>query len=173
MKGSALILFIIGLLLEAAAFFSSQAEDIPLVLTALAPRYVAAQVGLSKLDSDLVLTSDDPGFAELSNLLLAEAANQNAPEVVSLLSVTRITRGRPSLVFNRRTVRERIATTFHLSNEQEINWDLAVLTNRVESLKSQRLFVAATLVFIAGVLVQIIGFVIQAGRSRSGSDDIA
>jgi hypothetical protein len=163
-----IMLFIIGLLLEALAFLGSHAENVPFVLSIVSPSYVKAKDGLRQMEKIIVLAPNQCGFDELSGLFLKQLALWNPTKDVSSISVLKITREKPVFVFNRLHATEKIPLIFTLSNGQNIKWDLAALTEDVKNLKATRLFLASIVVFVLGVGIQILGFVVVKGR-RSGS----
>jgi hypothetical protein len=63
MKCISIILFVVGLLLECAAFFGDQAANIPFVMKIVAPAYVDAQAGMQTLAKEKTLEPDDQGFS--------------------------------------------------------------------------------------------------------------
>jgi len=164
MKPSAFALFGLGLLFEICAFVVDRADHIPFVLSILASGYVAAQAGLGTLELEKSLSSEDKGFQELSELFKNELVERNPDEPIAFfLSVDRMERGNAILGFNQTRARERIPIKFFLSNGQEISWDLFELEERLEKNKSTRLFRAAVVIFLVGVVIQIKGFMLQTG----------
>jgi len=150
--------------LSTAAFVADKAEEIPLVLSVLAPDYVLAQAGLQTLESRLLLTPKDPGFEVIAHIALEELASHYTDEVIESLSVTEISRSTPMITFGRRRAGEVIPLKFQLSNGQAPTWNLEEVIQEVNLLKSTPLFRAAAAVFIAGIIIQLVGIAIQFRR---------
>jgi hypothetical protein len=171
MRRSVIILFILGLLFEIAAFIGGHADSIPFVLQVISPSYVRAKQGLKNLDTDMTLSPDELGFAEISRVFLERLAKDNPPEKLANISIIKIYRKRAYLGIGRKRAGEVIPITFVLSNGQEIDWKLKFLSPLINELKSKRVFLAAVIVFMAGVSLQIIGFILQLKASPQDSKD--
>ena len=165
MKRSTLTLLIIGLALEAVAFVADKADEIPIVLSVLAPDYVLAQTGLQTLESKMLLTPEDVGFDVIAHIALEELASHYPDELIESLSITEISRSSAVITFNRRRAGEVIPLKFQLSNGQAPTWNLEEVNQEVNLLKSTPLFRAAAAVFIAGIIIQLVGIAIQFRRS--------
>ena len=156
-----IVLFIIGLLLEALAFLGSHAENVPFVLSLVSPFYVTAKDGLKQMERTMILIPNQSGFDELSGLFLKQLALWNPGKDVSSVSVMKITRKSPALAFDRLHAKEKVPLIFTLSNGQDLKWDLKALMEDVNNLKAKRLFLASVVVFVIGVGIQILGFVVE------------
>ena len=150
--------------METVAFVASKADEIPIVLSVLAPDYVLAQTGLQTLESRLLLTPKDPGFEVIAHIALEELASNYPDELIESLSVTEISRSTPMITFGRRRAGEVIPLKFQLSNGQAPTWNLEEVIQEVNSLKSTPLFRASVVVFIAGIITQLVGIAIQCKR---------
>ena len=69
--------------------------------------------------------------------------------------------------FSANRAREQIPIEIHLSNGQTLNWNLDALNTKVVKLKSSHLFVWAIIIFIVGVVIQIIGFSIENKKEKT------
>jgi len=162
MKRIAVILFIVGLLFEFAAFFGDQAANIPFVMNLVAPKYAQAQLAIRTLDANKkTLESTDTGFAVISELFMAKLREQNDPKEVAQISIQKFSRGNAKLGFSPNRAREVIPITVTLSNGQELEWNLASLTTRVAELQNRNLFGYTLIVFLTGVVIQCIGFIVD------------
>jgi hypothetical protein len=156
-----IVLFIIGLLFEALAFLGAHAEDVPFVLSIVSPSYVTAKDGLREMERTMVLTPNQRGFDELSALFFKQLVLWNPGKDVSSISVVKITRKNPALAFGRLHAKEKVPLIFTLSNGQDLKWDLEALMKGVNNLKAKRLFLASVVVFVIGVGIQILGFIVE------------
>ena len=161
MKRSTLTLLIIGLALEAVAFVADKADEIPIVLSVLAPDYVLAQTGLQTLESKMLLTPEDVGFDVIAHIALEGLASLYPNES---LSITGISRSNAMLSIGVRRAGGVIPLKFQLSNGQAPTSTLEEVIQEVNSLKSTPLFRAAAAVFIAGIMIQLVGIAIQFRR---------
>jgi hypothetical protein len=166
MSRTTIVLFIIGLLLEALAFLGSHAENVPFVLSVVSPSYVKAKDGLRQMEKVMVLIPNQRGFDELSGLFLKKLVLWNPTKDVSSINVMKITRQKSVFIINRFHANETVPLIFTLSNGQNLKWDLEALTESVNNLKATRLFLASIVVFVLGVGIQISGFVGKRQRGR-------
>jgi hypothetical protein len=171
MKTSAVTLFVIGILLAVAAFLSDKAENLPFVVPLLAPEHAKAQEGLQGLEKKMTLTPTDDGFGSLAAIFLARLSDQNPPERLVGITVVKIERHRPSLVFGKLRAGEVVTVRFVLSNGQSLDWNLDKLAEAVSALKTHRLFIFSAFVLAAGILVQILGFILQAREARPNNQE--
>lgn len=156
-----IVLFITGLILEALAFLGSHAENVPFVLSVVSPSFITANNGLKEMERTMVLTPNQRGFDELSALFLKQLALWNPDKDISTISVVKITRENPALVFGRLHAKEKVPLTFTLSNGQDLKWNLEALMKGVNNLKARRLFLASVIVFVIGIGIQILGFIVE------------
>lgn len=161
MRFLVIILFAVGLLFEIAAFMGSHADNIPFALKVIVPDYVKAKAGLRKLEKDMALSPQDPGFDQIAKVFIDRLTLTNPAEKLASISVVKIHRSRPEMVFSRTRVKEKIVISFELSNSQKLDWVIESLTSHVDELKTGRVFIAAVIIFIAGVILQILAFIIQ------------
>ena len=166
MKALSVTLFIIGLLLECAAFFGDRASNIPLVMKIVAPAYVNAQFGMQTLKQTKALEPEDKGFSELAQLLSTRLRSPENPQAVSQITIQRLTRGNAAIGFGRNSAGERIPISVFLSNGQELKLDISVLRKDIEALQNKNLFLYATITFFIGVLIQCIAFIIEHGENK-------
>jgi hypothetical protein len=75
--------------------------------------------------------------------------------------VTQINRGTAAIGFSQKHAKEIVPITFILSNGQKLEWDLEGMISEADSLKTRRLFGVSVFVFFAGVIIQVIGFIIE------------
>jgi len=166
MKRTVIALFFVGLLFEFAAFFGDQAANIPFVMKFVAPRYTQAQAGVQALSTKKTLETTDPGFAVISEILLALMHELNDPKDVAKISIQKFSLGNAGLRFNSNRAREVIPINVTLSDGQILEWDLASLTTRVDALQEKNLFGYALVVFLIGAVIQCIGFVVAFRESK-------
>lgn len=159
MHASTKYLFAIGLLLEIAAFLGGQADNIPYVSEIISPSYIEAIEGLKVLDKEMILYPKDHGFKQISKIFLEKAAEENPPEKLVKIVVLKIQRKGARLGFSERHAKEEIPIVFELSNGQKLEWQLEHLIESVNKIKADRTFKVASVIFILGVVLQIIGFV--------------
>lgn len=69
--------------------------------------------------------------------------------------------GSSGIAFGKSGVRETVPVTVTLSNGQDVRWELPTIKTKVDDLKTHNLFVWAVGLFIAGVLLQILGFIVD------------
>jgi len=160
------VLFGIGLVLEIIGFLVGCADNIPFIIKFISPRYAKAKVGLQILDKSDELNVQDCGFGEIAQIVMGELRLNNPPEKLSSVSVTKIFRGNAKLAFSKKDVRKRIPVTVELSNGQKPEWDLEALTSWVNDLKSKGVFKIAVIVFLLGIAVQVISFVVDKTVSK-------
>lgn len=166
MKTSAALLVILGILLEIAAFLGDKAESVPVVLSLVAPKYIEAQSGLVKLEKKMTLSPGDPGFEAIANIFLLRLAEENPPDRLAGVSVMKIERQTPKIVFGNLRAGEVVPVTFSLSNGQSLDWSLDGLIETILALKKGRVFQFSAIVFVVGILIQIVGFIMQVREAR-------
>jgi len=166
MKRLAIILFIVGLLFEAAAFFGDQAANIPFVMRLVAPEYSQAQQGIQMLSTKKTLKPEDAGFSVISDIFLSTLRQENAPSHVGMISIQEFTHGGARLEFGENRAREVIPINVALSNGQMLEWNFASLREEVDALQNQNLFGYAVVVFFLGVVIQCCGFIVEHRKGR-------
>ena len=77
MKKWTIILFFSGLLIQLVALFGDHASEISFFLKLVAPSYYRSDVGIKRLVNGGKLQNGDPGFRELSSILLADFRKRN------------------------------------------------------------------------------------------------
>ncbi len=159
-----IILFIIGLAIEIVAFSVNQMENIPFVVKIISPKYARASNGLEKLGSSMVLTPSDEGFNEFQEIFLNLLRDQNPSEPIASISILKFQREGARLVFSQKRTKEVIPVKVFISNGQEINWNLEDLIANIEKFKKQNTFVTSIIIFLIGVIIQIIGFIIALNK---------
>lgn len=158
MKNITLVLFVLGILLEASAFFIGYADHVPFLYRIILPTYYRANKGLEKLRDVKSLIPSDKGFIEISQLFKNVATKQNPPEIVERINPTEFLRKGAMQTFSADRVKEVIKVDVKLSNEQIVSWDLNEISTMVEALKSTNTFKWALMIFSLGVLIQVVGF---------------
>ncbi len=166
MKTSAVVLFILGILLAVGAFLGDKAESIPFVLSLLAPEYAGAQSGLAELEKKMTLSPGDKGFEALKSIFLSRLSKENPPDRLAGITVTQIERHRPALVFGKLRAGEVVKVTFSLSNGQTLDWSLDKISEAILAQKARRIFRFSAIVLFVGILIQVAGFTMQVREPR-------
>ncbi len=161
-----IIIFFVGLFFEIVGFLIGYADNVPFVFKFISPDYAKAEKGLLTLEKKMELNKQDIGFKEIAHVFFEELKLQNPPEALVDLSITRIIRGNPYLSFGRKEVKPKISIGIELSDDQKLNWELEPLTILVNELKNKNLFKWAVAIFFSGIVVQVIGFVIDKAASK-------
>lgn len=152
--------FSLGLLIQTAAFFVNQVENIPFVVNLISPKYSHAVKGLRRLESSMLIEPTDKGFSEFQEIFLDLLREQNSLENVASISVLKFQREGARMTFSQKRTKEVIPIKVFVSNRQEISWNLEDLTNRIEKFKKKNTFVISIIIFVFGASIQIIGFFI-------------
>ena len=171
MRKFALVLFVSGLILEAAAFLLSNADDFPIVLGVVSRDYALATQGLNSLESGNELLPNMVGFEECADPYLAILRQQNPPEVLSGISITRFfhpPRVEQGFNVNRGVSTKRPLEIF-LSNGEKIDSTVEALEIKINRLKKGSLLFAAVVAFFIGVALQVIGFTIERRSERAST----
>jgi len=166
MKPSAMVLFILGILLTVGAFLGDKADNVPFVLSLVAPEYTEAQFGLVELEKKMALSPEDHGFQSLANIFLARLAKDNSPDRLAGVFITKIERHPPALVFRKLRVSEVVKVTFSLSVGQTIDWSIEKLSEAIIAIKTERIFRFSVFVLLGGILLQTVGFIMQVIEAR-------
>lgn len=162
MKFTKYCLFFLGLLLIISGFLVDKASNIPWVLSILSPEYVAAQSGLSRLDDLASLLPGDRGFEEIASTYAEDLRFNDTTKRVDWTVVDKIG-PRKSQVSSISYLGPKtwIPLDFHLTNGQTLPYDLILLRQDVEGLKTADLSFWGGLLFWLGVLSYIIEFVVS------------
>lgn len=156
------ILFIAGLLLETIGFLLGAVEHIPSMLRFVSPNYLAAKCGIGTLQSAKAIRASDIGFSQIAKIFIDEVCSQNSPEVIKQVRVSEIRlKGTSGIAFGSSGVRETVPVTVALANGQEIEWQLPTIKAKVEKLKSRNLFIWGVILFVAGLVAHVIGFLVD------------
>ena len=168
MKRSTLILFVIGVLLEGAALMLAYPTRFPFVLKVISSDCEKGKQALQLLDNRKPLVPDSPGFPVIEKILLARLKNVNPPEVFDKVKITKITRTKTIVRKSFMTQGEVniIPLEVRFSNGQKYKWDLVKLRQEVADLQEEDFFMAALILFNLGVLIQIVGLVLEARDNR-------
>lgn len=138
-------------------------EHIPWALRFVSPSYVAASNGVRTLQKNRSLAASDNGFTEVAAIFLRELRTQNAPEAVSQVRVQEFRlKGMSGIAFGASGTRETVPVSVAISNGQKIDWELPEIKAKVEALKTHNLFAWGLGIFIAGAMLQIASFIVEA-----------
>jgi len=164
----AILLFVFGLLLEIAGFAASNSENVPFAESLLNPTYSRAASGWKKLEHTFLLGSNDQGFAELSELFMARLQSFNPPRSLSGLRISQINRSGAGLTVRSGTFLGAVPELeVHLSNGQVAPWPIPEAESALASLRSSGVFVVSLVIFLSGVVLQIVGFLWERSQGRS------
>jgi len=176
MPKSALILFILGLLLEGAGFVTSNVENMPSVLSLVTPSYARAVHAYRHILRGHKLLPDQKGFDQLAEMVTTKFKDSVTGESSQLLSVLEFEYVGGWQVRNGvSTILDTSHVSAMLSNGQTASITLPGLRERIEVLRSKDLFIWAIGIFAIGIFLQIIGFIIQwrgQGVTQSVSSDV-
>ena len=138
-------------------------EHIPWALRFVSPNYVVASNGLRTLQKNRCLVASDNGFREIAAIFLGELRAQNAPDAVSQIQIQELRlKGISGIAFGPSGTRETVPVSVALSNGQKIDWELPEIKAKVEARKTRNLFTWGLAIFIAGAVLQIASFLIEA-----------
>jgi hypothetical protein len=142
-------------------------EHIPWALRFVSPRYVAASNGVRTLQKNRCLVASENGFKEIAAIFLGELRAQNAPAAVNQIQVQELRlKGVSGIAFGASGTRETVPVSVTISNGQKIDWELPEIKAKIETLKTHNLFTWGLTIFIAGAVLQIASFIIEAyGRA--------
>ena len=85
---------------------------------------------------------------------------QNPPENTISISVLKFQREGARLTFSKKRTKEVIPIKVFISNGQEINWSYEKLMKNIEKFKKKNTFITSVIIFLLGVIIQIIGCII-------------
>jgi hypothetical protein len=170
MRRSAIILLIVGLIIESVGYMIDKADVFIFIVHMISPRYVLGEKAIASLKAEKELMPDDPGFSVVEHLFKQETLRQNPPELVQSISVMRMNLEGAGLAFGTGGVRPRQPLRVTLSNGQTVDWDINLLQNELDNLKLNSLTTTSVVVFVLGILFQIVGFIIeQKGRPTAAA----
>ena len=166
MKKLTIVLFLLGVLLEALGIVVAFPKRFPFVLDLVASDYQRACLGLDSLSRRQELTPRSPGFEEIEELYFACLRDKNPPDVLKKIEITKITRTDidSGLAFTPSGTRSFIPIEIHLSNGQKDKWDLEILRAKVEDLKD--FFWAILVLWILGITLQATSVYLEARSNR-------
>lgn len=152
-------IFIVALLLEMVGFLVANAGNLPFVLKIVSADYVNANNGLNILEKEQVLKRGEQGFVQLSNLFLSEAQKENPLNVLKNIDVINFEIHNSGVAFSRGAgAQNMIPITVVLSNNQNVSWEMNLMRDKVNGLKSKHLFQFACILFIVGLLIHTLQF---------------
>ncbi len=160
------ILFLIGLILEFAAFLGGQTANIPIVLKLVSPECARAQFGIQLLVNKKILQPEDPGFSAVSKILIQALQPGYSSNNGGKISVEKLTCGGPGIGFGPQRAGEVLLGSVVLSNGQTIPYDFMSLRRRVDTLQNISLFAYSLVVFLVGVMTQCFGFFVEHQKNK-------
>ena len=161
------VLFVFGLVLELTGFFLGHAKEVPFTEQVIARGYVRARTALAEIGSDPI-REGQPGFAELSDVVLDELRENNPPEVLRRVSIVEFIPGSSvSLSLLNAPIGQNKIIQVKFSNGQRLDSSIQELRLGVQKLRQRALFNVAIVIFSVGIVLQIIGFLLDK-RRRSG-----
>lgn len=136
----------------------SQSQRIQSLLAIVSPSYTDAVSGKTHLLKSGVLEKGDRGFDVLSEVFIGLLAKENAPESLKGVNVVRFTRLANSIRLPGSGSDDEVglAIDVALSNGQVIHWSSAALEKRIMPLKDRGIVLFSSMVFIVGILIQIL-----------------
>jgi len=174
MKIAGIILFVLGLIVAISGYCLSNADDIPGVFRLFAADYVEASSALSAVKSKRTLQPTDVGFDVLSQLFRDDIARRaDKPELLAQLSIEKIERYKTvALKVGGFQAASDEAVRYTLSNGQTLKWQLSAVQSRIDTLKHKALFRISLWIFIVGIGIQALGFVLQlCEKKKEGSNN--
>ncbi|MCK4395281.1 MAG: hypothetical protein KAW56_14270 [Candidatus Marinimicrobia bacterium] len=169
MRKLVISLFFIGLTFEIFAFLIDNAAQISWITQITARKYFLAKRGLDQLKEKKILNSNDQGFIVLEEMVIIELHKSNPANLLINIHVKNFKRGTPFLGFDSDYVGTRTPVDIFLSNGQTIKWSLEQLSEKVEVLRESLFLKSAILIFCAGVVIQIISFIIDSFEKKRKS----
>ncbi len=161
MKTSAVVLLIVGLLIETAGFMADRTNVFSFVLPLIATEYTSGMRGVATLESTKSLEPQSPGFRTAAEIFKGALKKQNPGKRIDHIRVLRFRR--TGMKFG-----ESITKTLKvfLSDEHEFDWTVEALVTELEEIRQSRLTIAAMCIFSLGIFLQIVGFLVEnrAGR---------
>ena len=159
MRRLAVILFLLGLFLEIAAFFIGQANDIPLVIKIISPNSSKAEAGIRALKKSKHLTPNEYGFKQISEFFFDDIVSRGPSAKLADVSLEKIRLQK--YMYDNMDIWHTRPLTFELSNGKTYDWDIESLTGQINELKKGRLLKMACVIFFVGIVTQIVGFIIE------------
>ncbi len=157
-------LFILGLVIEAAAFFVNQFENIPFVNKLISPKYFHAVNGLKKMEYSMVIEPNDIGFSEFREIFHNLLREQYPLIDIASVSVLKFQREGASLGLSQKRAKELIPIKVFVSNGKKISWDLEGLTKGIEKFEKKNAFIISVFIFVFGASLQAVGFIIELNK---------
>jgi len=168
LKKITIMLFILGIFVEAFSFSFAYPNRFPFVLSIGSPKYVKASRGIKSLERHQDLLPRTMGFETLSQIVLERLAEENPIEFLRKIEINKISlAGESSQILSATGGgRNIIHLNIYLSNGQILKWDLIKLREKTETLKENDLFKLTFIVFGLGVFIQLIGLFFEIRPSR-------
>ena len=164
------ILFVLGVVALVSGFLLSRATDIPWILGTLAPDYVSARAGITKLESLDSLSVDDEGFKQLAMQMCNNMSRKNSPEPIDWSLIESIAyKGSQGTYATSLGPVTRMPVDVRMTNGQEVQTDLAPLRKSVQELMSQNFSFWGNLLFGLGILLYVIEFTVSQWKTRKQS----
>lgn len=167
MKTGALTLLILGLVVESLGYAVDKADVFQFVPRIISLTYAESEAGLAFLQQGQPLNPLDPGFSSISEIFKDVLREQNPPELVARVGIVRFVPREPDLDIGPYGVSRRRGLAVYLSNNQKVEWDLEALRGLLDEIRQNHLTRASILLFLSGVVLQIIGFIVQAKGRKS------
>ena len=151
-------MFFAGLALEVVGFLIRQADQMLWLLHLVSPGYVRGMQGVETLDVNQPLRDGDPGFAQISQLIMLDLRKSEPADFLDRIEVQQMQPfNQHVLGFGGAPLKStQIRVTF--SNGQVRSYWTKVLQTKLRDLHSRRLFRVACVVFGLGVIVQLGSF---------------
>ncbi|MBC8276905.1 MAG: hypothetical protein H8E46_01630 [FCB group bacterium] len=162
MKGRRLFLicFSLGLILEISAFLLDKADFFDFVYFIISPTYLDASSALDKLIKVEEINIADKGFDVISGIIIEDLRKINSEENIKRISIIRMSLGGASMKFSKDKVGEYRPLYFSLSNGQKSEVNYNTIKDRIQELKNARIIEYSLIIFILGVCLQIIGYLL-------------
>jgi hypothetical protein len=169
MNASSAPLFVLGLVLEVVGFMLRYSERFPFLLTVMSPGRGAGSMALDRLISVGELGPDDAGFNEVARVAAGEARSggQTIPGGSVPVERLRLADGGAMVTFAPRPG-ELVTCCWidiELTGGGRSRVDLMQLRRVLDARTRRAIFMVAASVFLAGVVLQVLGFLV-AGESR-------
>jgi hypothetical protein len=158
---TALLLLIVGLVVESAGYVLDKADFFGFVVPLVSPTFVGGQAATSAIRSGKVLERGSEGFDAAEYLFKEAAKRENPAERVDALSVLRFSPGGARLSFGKAGVTPQLPVKVLLSNGQELDWETGALERALDAHRQARLTLTSVVIFLFGICLQIVGFVVE------------
>jgi hypothetical protein len=168
MRKASVILFFLGLILEVIAFFGGHADDVPSVVRLLSPTYANLADAKDQIDKGKELVPGNRGFDPAASMFLDVLRAQNPPERVNAVSVRSIRgEGGGTVSAMGKLLAQDTDLKVTLSNGQTLDWKLSDVEARMRELRQGSIFHASVITFIAGLVLQMVGFFLERRDKRA------